>query len=62
LKKDHFDIWVGLFKITVDELFEGEKTEQIKNRATSISTAIQLNIVYQKKGCISFLEEIESLE
>jgi hemoglobin len=49
LEKGHFDIWLGLFKTTVDELFEGEKTEQIKNRAASIATAIQLNTVYQKK-------------
>jgi hemoglobin len=49
LKKEHFEIWLGLFKTTVDELFEGDKTEQIKNRASSIATAIQLNTVYQKK-------------
>lgn len=48
LEKDHFDTWLNLFFMTVDELFTGENAENAKNRARSIATAIQLNTVYQK--------------
>ncbi|MCF6279046.1 MAG: group III truncated hemoglobin [Flavobacteriaceae bacterium] len=48
LKKENFDTWLVLFGATVDELFKGKLAEQIKIRATSIATAIQLNTVYQK--------------
>ena len=44
LKKEHFDKWQLLFKTTVDEHFQGENAELIKNRATSIATAIQVKI------------------
>jgi hypothetical protein len=30
----------------VDQLFEGEKAEQAKQRATSIATVMQIKIVY----------------
>jgi hypothetical protein len=30
---DLFNLWVNLFKQTVDELFEGEKAELAKQRA-----------------------------
>lgn len=48
LKKENFDIWLQLFETTVDELYQGEIATQMKIRATSIATAIQLNTVYQK--------------
>ena len=34
LNKDLFDRWVGLFHATVDQLFEGEKAQLAKERAT----------------------------
>ena len=48
LKSGNFDTWLKLFKETVDELYQGEIANQMKVRATSIATAIQLNTVYQK--------------
>ena len=44
MKKEHFDRWLQLFTATVDELFEGEKAEQAKQRALSIATVMQINI------------------
>lgn len=40
----HFQRWNQLFTQTVDELFEGEKAEMIKQRAQSISTVMQIKI------------------
>lgn len=37
LTKEHFEIWIGLFHETLDELFEGEIAENAKKRAFSIS-------------------------
>lgn len=48
LEKQHFEEWLSLFQVTVDELYEGENAENAKNRARSIATAIQLNTLYQK--------------
>lgn len=44
MHKFHFDRWIALFNETVDELFEGEKAFQIKQRALSIATVIQMKI------------------
>jgi len=44
MKKEHFNRWIELFNETVDELFEGEKAEQVKVRALSIATVMQINI------------------
>ncbi len=44
MKKEHFSRWIELFNETVDELFEGEKAEQAKQRALSIATVMQINI------------------
>ncbi len=49
LKKENFDTWLRLFEATVDGLFKGDLANQMKIRANSIATAIQLNTVYQKK-------------
>ncbi len=46
MSKAHFNHWLRLFNTTVDELFEGEKAEQTKQRATSIATVMQIKIVY----------------
>ena len=34
----HFDRWLALFFENIDELFEGEKAEDVKYRAYSIAT------------------------
>lgn len=44
MKKEHFERWLQLFVATVDELFEGEKAEQAKQRALSIATVMQSKI------------------
>jgi hemoglobin len=40
----HFEQWLKLFLSTVDELFEGDKTELIKQRARSIATMMQIKV------------------
>lgn len=37
----HFHQWLMLFHATVDEMFAGEKAEEIKSRALSISSVFQ---------------------
>lgn len=44
LQKHHFQTWLGYFKETVDELFQGEKAFIAKERATSIATVMQIKI------------------
>ncbi len=44
LTKEHFNTWLRYFRETVDELFEGEKAFQAKERATSIATVMQIKI------------------
>ncbi len=44
MHKEHFDRWIKLFNETIDDLFEGEKTEQAKQRALSIATVMQIKI------------------
>ena len=46
LTQEHFERWISLFTSTVDELFEGEKTELAKQRALSIATIMQIKIVH----------------
>jgi hemoglobin len=41
---EHFDRWMELFNTTVDELFEGEKAFQAKQRALSIATVMKIKI------------------
>ena len=41
-KKEHFQTWLKHFNSTVDELFEGEKAFEAKQRALSIATMIEL--------------------
>lgn len=43
----HFDHWVKLFTKTVDELFEGKKAEETKNRAMNIATAMMYKTLSQ---------------
>jgi hemoglobin len=49
LQAQHFKTWLGYFHETVDELFEGEKAELAKQRATSIATVMQIKIIEQDK-------------
>jgi hemoglobin len=44
LSAAHFERWLRLFLTTVDELFEGDKAELIKQRARSIATMMQIKV------------------
>lgn len=44
LSKAHFDHWLKLFMTTVDELFNGDKAEIIKQRARSIATMMLIKV------------------
>lgn len=45
LTKEHFKQWEKLFTETVDELFEGTNAILARQRALSISTVMQMNIM-----------------
>jgi hemoglobin len=44
LNAAHFQRWLQLFLTTVDELFKGDRTELIKQRARSIATMMQIKV------------------
>ncbi len=44
LSAHHFDTWLGYFKQTVDELFEGQNAFVIKEKATSIATVMKIKV------------------
>jgi len=46
MKETDFQHWNALFNATVDELFTGEKAEEIKQRAMNISAVL----MYKTKG------------
>lgn len=46
LTQEHFKCWEELFHTTVNELFNGENAEKIKQRATSIKTIMELKICF----------------
>jgi hemoglobin len=46
ITKEHFTHWLKLFITTVDELYEGNKAELIKERAIGIATIMQIKLVY----------------
>ncbi|MBP7274226.1 MAG: group III truncated hemoglobin [Saprospiraceae bacterium] len=45
LTQQHFEAWVILFCATVDEYFEGENAENIKQRANSIGTIMTVKLL-----------------
>lgn len=46
--RDHFKQWVFLFTTTVDELFEGDRADQIKQKAISIATVMEIKITSEQ--------------
>jgi hemoglobin len=51
VSKNHFDRWLSLFYETLDELFEGEKAEEARWRATKMAEMFQLKIAqYQQSN------------
>jgi hemoglobin len=53
LTPELFTIWLEHFNRTVDELFQGDKAEQIKTQALSISTIMQIKISQENKNKLS---------
>lgn len=47
MTKEHFNHWNQLFNETVDGLFEGEKAEEIKSRATNIAAVMMYKTLAQ---------------
>ncbi|ARV06340.1 hypothetical protein BTO04_06335 [Polaribacter sp. SA4-10] len=43
-KKEHFTIWTSYFFHTIDTYFDGVLAQNMKNRATSIATVMQLKM------------------
>jgi hemoglobin len=41
LQAQHFDQWLNLFEATVDENFEGDRAQEVKDRARSIARVFQ---------------------
>ena len=44
LTKEHFNTWLSLFILSVDELFEGEKAELAKSRAKAIAMVMEIKM------------------
>lgn len=44
IQKNHFDRWLNLLKHTLDEHFEGEKTEEAKMRAYKMGILFQAKL------------------
>jgi len=44
LTSEHFDVWLGHFNATVDDLFAGANAEKIKTRALSIATIMKIKV------------------
>ncbi len=49
-KSEHFNRWMAMFKETVDENFQGNNAEKIKQRAISIATVMNIKMVHGGAG------------
>lgn len=47
--KDHFDIWLRYLYATLDEMFVGEKVEQMKTQALNMATVLQIKFSNEKR-------------
>lgn len=48
-KKEHFTIWISYLFETIDAYFEGENVVNMKKRASSIATVMELKMDIHKK-------------
>lgn len=56
IHSDHFEVWLGLFYETVDELFQGSKAEEAKWRAGKMAVMFQSKLKYlRENGGISLI-------
>ena len=49
-KSEHFNRWMAMFKETVDENFQGNNAEKIKQREISIATVMNIKMVHGGAG------------
>lgn len=49
INKEHFDRWLGLFTLTVDNLFVGPTADEAKSRAYKIADVFQGKLNYIRK-------------
>lgn len=47
IQKEHLDRWVSIFSDTLDQYFEGTRTELMKQRARSIATIMDLKLNHE---------------
>jgi hemoglobin len=47
IQKEHLDRWVEIFTKTLDQQFEGSKTELMKQRARSIATLMDIKLNHE---------------
>lgn len=45
-REEHFARWVSLFQQTVNELFDGNHAELVKQRAESIATVMKIKLLH----------------
>jgi len=50
LEARHFDVWLGLWNATVDELFEGAKATEAKWRAAKMAEMFLSKIIYYRNN------------
>ena len=50
IDKTHFEVWIEIFKNTVDELFEGPVSDEAKNKGTLMATIFNSKIEYLKNN------------
>ena len=48
IQKHHFNTWLSHFNQSIDELFEGDKAREAKEKAVSIATIMQIKIAQFK--------------
>ena len=48
LEKEHYDRWLSLWKETVDDLIEGEKAGEAKNRASLMINLISMKVDWSR--------------
>ncbi|MEO6488895.1 MAG: group III truncated hemoglobin [Ferruginibacter sp.] len=48
LQKKHFEAWLTIFYLTLDEMYEGKNTELAKKRALSIASLMEHKLNDQK--------------
>lgn len=48
IDENHFDVWLGIFRKTVDTLFSGEKADEIKWRADKMAVMFVSKLNYYR--------------